>query len=85
MTIEMRLKCCNAYPIEIMIVKGNSESALLLPHIPYATIAACQMGLVPHLTQASPPIYRFRLCDLEVGDLLDMLKMNEMRIKIMVE
>ena len=66
-------------------VKGNSKSTLLLPHIPYATIAACQMGLVPHLTQASPPIYRFRLCDLEAGDLLDMLKMNEMRIKIMVE
>ncbi len=32
---------------------------------PYAAIAACQMGLAPHLTGASPPPHRFRLYDLE--------------------
>ncbi len=32
---------------------------------PYAAIAACQMGLAPHLTGASHPPHRFRLYDLE--------------------
>ena len=31
-------------------------------------------GLAPHLTGASPPTHRFRLCDLEAGDFLDRLK-----------
>lgn len=30
-----------------------------------AASAACQMGLVPHLTGVSPPTHRFRLFDLE--------------------
>ena len=42
---------------------------------PYAAIAACQMELAPHLTQVSPPTHRFRLCDLEAGDLFDRLKL----------
>ncbi len=52
-------------------------SASLLPQIPYAAIAACQMGLAPHLTQVSPLTHRFRLYDLEAGDFLDRLKITK--------
>ena len=41
---------------------------------PYAATAACQMGLAPHLTGASPPTHRFRLYGLEAWDFLDRLK-----------
>ena len=40
---------------------------------PYAAIAACQMGLAPHLTGASPLPHHFRLYDLEAGDFLERL------------
>ena len=40
---------------------------------PYAAIAACQMGLAPHLTGASPLPHHFRLYDLEARDLLERL------------
>ncbi len=44
---------------------------------PYAAIAACQMGLAPHLTWASPPPHRFRLYDLEAWDFLDRLNFTK--------